>query len=228
MNVCRFNNFAGLAGFFLIFIIACTKSEPINDQQYKGWVVGQAESGFGTILSTSNDGFTWTRQGSQSQAAGVDLYDIHGLDQDNAWAVGGIFKGYGLILHTTDGGTTWSRQGTAAQIPNVRLYSVHAVDKQNIWVAGENSAILFTKDGGITWTSVNVSSLPPTIFYAINSFGTSSLWAVGATADTAFTDTVGLIFYSSDAGASWTRQGSGYFFLQNSLMLLPVMTVLYI
>jgi photosystem II stability/assembly factor-like uncharacterized protein len=212
MNFPRFKKFTGLAVFSLFFIIACTKSEPINDQQYKGWVVGQAASGFGTILSTSNDGFTWIRQGSQSQAAGVDLYDIHGLDQNNAWAVGGIFKGYGLILHTTDGGTTWNRQGTVAQIPNVKLYSVHAVDKLNLWVAGENSALLYSKDGGSTWTSVNVSSIPSTTFNAITSFGTSSLWAVGAAVDTALADTVGLVFHSSDAGTTWTRQESGSLF----------------
>lgn len=212
MNRLRFINFIGLILIYLFIISACTKSKPIDDQQYKGWVVGQAESGFGTILSTSNDGLTWTRQGSQSQAAGVDLYDIHGLDQNNVWAVGGIYKGYGLILHSTDGGISWFRQGNATQIPNVRLYSVHAIDSQTIWVSGENSALLFTKDGGNTWTAINVASLPVTTFYAITSFGTKSLWVVGAAADTALSDTVGLILYSSDAGATWTWQGSGYMF----------------
>jgi photosystem II stability/assembly factor-like uncharacterized protein len=212
MNILRFNKFTGFASFFLLFFMACTKSDPINDQQYKGWVVGQAESGFGTILSTTNDGLTWTRQGSQSQAAGVDLYDIHGLDQYNAWAVGGIFKGYGLILHTTDGGTSWFRLGTADQIPNVRLYAVHAVDELKIWVAGENGALLSTEDGGTTWTSVNAASLPPTTFSAISSFGTRSIWAVGTATDTSFTETFGLIFYSSDGGTTWTRQGSGDFY----------------
>jgi photosystem II stability/assembly factor-like uncharacterized protein len=210
MKIIRFNNFNCLALFFLILIFACTKSDPVNDQQYKGWVVGQAENGFGTILSTSNDGLTWTRQGSQSQAAGVDLYDIHGLDQNNAWAAGGIYKGYGLILHTTDGGTTWLRQGTAVQIPNVRLFSIHAIDALTIWVAGENGVLLFTKDGGSTWTPVTVSDLPPTTFYAITSFGTKSIWAVGTAIDTSMTtDTLGLILYSSDAGTTWSRQGSG-------------------
>jgi photosystem II stability/assembly factor-like uncharacterized protein len=212
MNILRFNNFAGFVLFFLLFASACSKDDSIDDQQYKGWAVGQASGGYGTILSTTNDGMTWSRQGSQSQAAGVDLYDIHGLDQNNAWAVGGIFMGYGLILHTTDGGTTWARQGTAAQVPDVRLYSVHAVDANTVWVAGENGALLYTKDGGNSWTSVNVSSLPPTNFYALASFGTTSLWAVGAASDTAFTDTIGLIYHSSDGGATWARQGIGYQF----------------
>jgi photosystem II stability/assembly factor-like uncharacterized protein len=211
MSRLRYKTYAGLSAIFLLILMACTKSEPVNDQQYKGWVVGQAASGFGTILSTSNDGLTWTRQGSQSQAAGVDLYDIHGLDQNNAWAVGGIYMGYGLILHTTDGGTNWFRQGTAVDIPDVRLYAVRAIDNLNIWVAGENGALLFTKDGGNTWAPVNVDSLPPTTFYSITSYGTQALWAVGAAADTALSDTVGLVFYSPDAGATWTRQGNGYF-----------------
>ena len=213
MNILRFNKIIALALLFPVSFLACTKSDPVDDQQYKGWVVGQAENGFGTILSTSNDGLTWTRQGSQSQAAGVDLYDIHGLDQNNAWAVGGIFKGYGLILHTTDGGTTWFRQGTALQVPNVRLFSVHVVDELTIWVAGEKGALLVSKDGGNTWTPVNVSSLPPTTFYAITSFGTKSIWTVGTAVDTSMTtDTVGLIFYSSDAGITWGRQGGGELF----------------
>jgi photosystem II stability/assembly factor-like uncharacterized protein len=215
MNLLRFNTFNGLTLVFFIFIIACTKSDPVDDQQYKGWVVGQAENGFGTILSSSNDGLTWTRQGSQSQAAGVDLYDIHGLDQNNAWAVGGIFKGYGLILHTTDGGTTWFRQGSSTQIPNARLYSVHAVDELTIWVAGENGALLCTKDGGSTWTPASVSSLPPTTFYAMTSFGDNSLWAVGTVVDTSLANTLGIIIHSSDAGTTWSRQGSGESFPMN-------------
>jgi photosystem II stability/assembly factor-like uncharacterized protein len=212
MKLHLFNTFTGLLACLLLFMVACDKTQPINDQQYKGWVVGQAASGFGTILSTTNDGMTWARQGSQSQAAGVDLYDIHGLDQNHAWAVGGIFMGYGLILHTTDGGNTWIRQGTATQIPNVRLYAVHAIDNLTIWVAGEKGVILFTKDGGITWTPVILASLPPTTFYAITSYGSSSLWAVGAAVDTAIHDTVGIICNSSNAGTTWVQQGSGYSF----------------
>jgi photosystem II stability/assembly factor-like uncharacterized protein len=207
MNRLRFINFFSFFTILLFIVLSCKDSEPIDDQQYKGWVVGPAESGYGTILSTSNDGMTWTRQGSQSQASGVDLYDIHSLDQNNVWAAGGIFQGYGLILHSSDGGVNWFRQGTAAQIPNVRIYTIRAIDSRNIWAAGENNEILNSKDGGITWAAVNVPSLPASVIYALTSYGTKSIWAVGATPDTAYAGTIGLILYSSDAGATWTRQG---------------------
>ena len=201
-----------ISGIVLILLIvyACNKTTPeTTDQQYKGWVVGQAESGFGTILSTNNDGLTWVRQGSQSQASGVDLYDIHGLDQYNVWTVGGIYKGYGLILHSTDGGINWIRQGTSATIPNVRLYAVHAIDDLNLWAAGDNNILLNSKDGGSTWSSIALSFLPPTIFYAITSYGGTNIWAVGAAADSASSDTIGIVIHSIDGGTTWSRQGSG-------------------
>jgi len=204
-----------LTSLILIVLISasCSKTTPpSNEKQFKGWVVGQAESGYGTILSTSNDGLTWSRQGSQSQASGVDLYDIRGLDENNVWAVGGIYKGYGLILNSSDGGLNWNRQGSSSQIPNVRLYAVHAIDNLNIWVAGENSILLNSKDGGMTWTLISMAAIPLTHFSAITSFGTNSLWVVGAAPDTATADTTGLIIYSSDGGTTWSRQGIGYTF----------------
>jgi photosystem II stability/assembly factor-like uncharacterized protein len=208
--------FVSLASMSLILFLFVSCSEdtpPVDDQQYKGWVVGQAESGFGTILSTSNDGLTWVRQGSQSQAAGVDLYDIHGYDQNTVWAVGGIYKGYGLILHSIDGGVSWIRQGTSTTIPNVRLYAIHAVNSLNLWAAGENNVLINSKDGGTTWTSVSLGVIPNSVFYAITSFGNSSLWAVGAAADTSYAaDTVGIIMHSADGGTTWSRQGATYAF----------------
>jgi photosystem II stability/assembly factor-like uncharacterized protein len=212
MNRLRFINIFGFLTILLFIILSCTDNQPVDDQQYKGWVVGHAESGYGTILSTSNDGMTWTRQGSQSQAAGVDLYDIHSLDQNTVWAVGGIFQGYGLILHSTNGGVDWQRQGTSAQIPNVRIYAIHAVDELNIWAAGDNNTLLASSNGGITWSVVNTASFPPATYYSITSFGTKSLWVVGAAADTAFSDTVGIVLYSNDGGVNWLRQGVGYQF----------------
>ena len=211
MKRSRINYLLGLFVVLSFLIASCSKSTTTSsDQVFKGWVVGQAESGFGTILSTNNDGLAWTRQASQSQAAGVDLLDIHGFDETTVWAVGGIYKGYGLILHSTDGGVNWYRQGTSTQIPNVKLYAVHAIDKLNIWVAGENNSIINTKDGGSTWTTITLPALPPTVFYAITSYGNNSIWAVGTAADTsAVGDTIGLVIHSSNGGTTWARQGGG-------------------
>jgi photosystem II stability/assembly factor-like uncharacterized protein len=212
--MCLINKLYGIFFLLLIAMLAgCGKpTTPVDDHQYKGWVVGQAESGYGTILSTTNDGLNWTRQGSQSQAAGVDLYDIQGLDQNNVWAVGGIYKGYGLILHSIDGGASWIRQGSAAQIPNVKLFAVHVVSNLNIWAAGENSVMLNSRDGGQNWMTIPMISIPKTTFSAITSYGTNSLWAVGAAPDTTTSDTIGMIMHSSDGGLFWTQQGVGYSF----------------
>ena len=207
MNRLRIITFVGLIILMLFSFTNCDEDEPIDDQQYKGWIVGQAASGYGTILSTSNDGLTWSRQGSQSQAAGVDLYDIHSIDQNFVWAVGGIYQGYGLILHSTNGGVNWYRQGSDTEIPDVRLYAVHAIDEQHIWVAGESSAILLSEDGGATWKIISINSIPLTTFYAFTSFGTANLWIAGEAIDTTTASTVGIILHSPDAGLTWSRQG---------------------
>jgi photosystem II stability/assembly factor-like uncharacterized protein len=208
MKTDRIFTFVCLSALILLLATSCTKSTEVNDQQFKGWIVGQAASGYGTLLSTTNDGLTWSSQGSQSQAAGVDLYDIHGLDQNTAWAVGGILKGYGLILHTTDGGTTWNRQGTASDVPAARLYAVHAVDQSTIWVAGEGSSLIRSSDGGTTWTKVDLSAYPLSTFYAITSFG-NSIWVAGMTTDSLTGEETGMILYSPNSGTTWMRQGEG-------------------
>ena len=123
--------------FVLLLNNGCSKSDSPSDGTFTGWAVGQANSGYGTLITTQNDGFSWMRQQIQSLAPDVNINDISAFDSKTAYAVGEVVSGYGLILRTLDGGISWERVGVMGQIPNVALMAVYVIDLQNIWVAGK-------------------------------------------------------------------------------------------
>lgn len=75
-----------------------------------GWVVGEINDSYGTILYTTDGGDTWERQGSIGEIPNVDLVGVSAVDCNTAWAVGGN-ESCGVILYTTDGGKAIHGQG---------------------------------------------------------------------------------------------------------------------
>jgi photosystem II stability/assembly factor-like uncharacterized protein len=186
---------------------SCSKSDPPNNSTYTGWAVGQAYNGFGTIINTQNDGFSWIRQQIPSLAPDVDIYDINALDYQTAWVVGGVVGGYGLILNTLDGGLNWTRKGTVSQIPNVELSAVYVIDQQIVWIAGKNNRILTTADQGITWRSFILDSTRQVNYNSITASGNLNLWISGVPASKNPNDTIAVIMHSTDGGLTWFQQG---------------------
>src|ERR1039457_830918 len=137
-KTCHLISFISLL-FAVIINTGCTKTDTVSTGNYTGWAVGQAYTGYGSILNTQNDGFSWTRQQVSSLAPDVNINDIKALNSQTAWAVGGVVNGYGLIMSTLDGGLNWSRAGSLMQIPNVELMAVYVINQQKIWVAGKSN-----------------------------------------------------------------------------------------
>jgi photosystem II stability/assembly factor-like uncharacterized protein len=199
--------------FFLICIVAvtgCDKNETEEeDPGFTGWLVGDSANSWGTILQTGNDGFDWYRQGSISDLTGVNLKDVSAASAMNVWVAGDTLGGFGMIYNTTDGGYTWQRKGDTNQLGFAGFRAIHAKNGNRVWAAGEAGTLVYTDNGGISWTKVLLPGLEEARFEAITSHKGQRLWVIGNLADTAGSDTAAVVLVSTDGGNSWSRQFQG-------------------
>ncbi len=161
-----------------------------------GWIVG----GSNAILQTTDGGNTWTGQTSTN---GNNLNSVH-FANNNGWAVGRTNSGQGVIQHTDDNVPAWTGQNIPSGfVGPTPLNSVHFVDDNNGWAVGVNYApqrgvILYTADGGDTWTgqTSSVNTELRSVHFVNDKIG----WVVGDN---------GVILYTDDGGTAWTGQTSG-------------------
>jgi photosystem II stability/assembly factor-like uncharacterized protein len=172
----------------------------------RAFVVGYA----GTILETTDGGFTWVKHPSGVETA---LYDVHFADDQRGWISGQE----GVILGTDDGGKTWTRQESHAiyvdpREPNVTqqlyLFGLFALDRDHAWAVGDRSILTSTDDGGKTWRAHKVEMEIDTsggeslaaadpIFYDVKFADLQHGWIVGE---------FGKIMYTEDGGQTWREQ----------------------
>ncbi|RLD75640.1 MAG: hypothetical protein DRJ15_16695, partial [Bacteroidetes bacterium] len=114
----------------------------------EGWAAGW----YDYILHTSDGGNSWEIQRSfkdNSSQYTFGLVDISFSDQYNGWAVGYGSGPHSRMYITNDGGIEWNEVALPAFNA---LYSVNFINNNQGWVAGQNGAILYTENGGQTWT----------------------------------------------------------------------------
>ncbi len=173
--------------------------------------VAWASGTHGTVARTTDRGGHWTLfhvPGADS----LDLRSIVGLTADIAVtaSAGAAEAGQARIFRTADGGATWSavyrteRQGVF--LDALAFWDDRHGIAQSDPVDG-TFFLLTTDDGGLTWTPVPASALPPTLpgeaaFAASGGclvvWGTGDVWlgtGGGARAR---------VFHSADRGRSWT------------------------
>lgn len=155
----------------------------------EGFAVGT----WGTILSTSNGGTTW----SKSEGTYLDYYDdIIFLKGDPE--IGYIF-GYhssaptGRVLKTTDQGETWDIVGSFA---DELFYSGFALEDNNTVVTVGDAGIVYrSTDGGEEWESENIQNNLFRSITFVNSAESEFGIIVGYN---------GKIYRTANKGASWT------------------------
>ncbi len=96
------------------------------------------------IFKTSDGGNTW----DTIVPPGYYLRALHFSSQNTGWACGM----FGTIIKTIDGGNTWILQSTGV---SGTLYDIDFMDSLHGIASGQD-AILFTNDGGDTWTQVGI------------------------------------------------------------------------
>jgi len=151
--------------------------------KHSGWVVGED----GTILKSTDEGYSWSAQSSGSTEP---LESVDFIDSLHGWAVGGCSGcSDGVILKTTDGGNQW----VTKDIGHV-LNAVQFTSPNNGWTVGCDGLILQTTDAGETWNQVIVADLfscLETVYFVDDSTG----WIGGFIP--------GVLLKTTDAGGTW-------------------------
>lgn len=154
-----------------------------------GWVVGYSFTTGGRIYKTTDGGNSWFMQvpGTNCNFYGVDFYDLN-----LGWAV--TAAPLGDITRTTDGGATWSVVGQTV----TSLLDINFADSLNGWIVGEDGAIYYSTDGGLTW---NLQYNPiHNELWSVSTSDNQNVWVVGK---------YGIILHTTDAGNIWDYQASG-------------------
>jgi photosystem II stability/assembly factor-like uncharacterized protein len=149
----------------------------------------------GGVYHTTDRGNTWTFTPGQ----GGSQFLNHSL----GWAV---FEN--VSQRTTDGGASWQ---TGSMPGEAWVYDVHFVDANNGWAAGAGFQILRTTDSGMTWTFSRQPNTYPHLVYdawGIDFTDPAHGMAVGGFAGGALR-AGGVIFSTSDAGATWLPRLNG-------------------
>ncbi|UTW64230.1 T9SS type A sorting domain-containing protein [bacterium SCSIO 12741] len=155
----------------------------LNDVFFTSDQNGMAVGENGRILTTTDQGATWT---VQNKIPGCNLLSVHFMDSDTGWISGscGIHK-------TTDGGATWNLQLAA----NGTTYNdIHFYDGQHGGASGTLMQIATTHDGGQNWNhstlSVPESNNP---LMAVHFANADTAWVGGGTK----------LHRTSDGGQTW-------------------------
>jgi len=154
---------------------------------FKDPITGIVVGDNGTIFTTTNGGTNWIVKSSNTSA------QLRGA----AYAGGSIFYGVGddgAAIKSTDDGNTWTALNSGT---TERLLCVSAVD-QNVWVGARNGLMLFSNNGGTTFTSM---SNPATDDIKDIQFINGSIgFAAGSNSS---------FMYTSNGGTNWTSRSAG-------------------
>lgn len=149
----------------------------------------------GAVLTASA---AWTRQQSGTMAW---LHSVYFLNQKTGWVAGSN----GTLLFTDDGGQTWHKMRRPTEDS---LQDVYFSDEQNGWLVCDRAVfklktenepqtyLLRTSDGGTTWSRVDLSDSNARVSRAVFRADGRG-WTFGE---------AGVLYATSDGGASWVRQ----------------------
>ena len=128
----------------------------INDIYFRDKEAGFLLAG-NSIFVTRDNGGTWTQlkifSGEEFDGADIELYSLRFSSKKKGWAVGSVSKRDRVIdsvlVYTDDGGETWRRQRAPSRL---ELIHIDFVSDKRGWIVGDGGTILFTRDGGQSWT----------------------------------------------------------------------------
>jgi photosystem II stability/assembly factor-like uncharacterized protein len=152
------------------------------------------------VILLSDDSGAHFRQ-AQDVPANATLTSVAFADAQHGWAAGH----WGVVLHTEDGGEHWrvQRADTGVDQP---LFSIAMRDDRHGWAVGLWSLLITTDDGGATWKTQQVSQGAGAGKSGLNFL---SVFA-GPEKDVYIAAEQGTVLKSSDDGANWQTQHTGY------------------
>ncbi|KUG24742.1 hypothetical protein ASZ90_005446 [hydrocarbon metagenome] len=115
----------------------------------------------------------------------------------------GFAVGNGRVARTTDGGDTW--EIVHEDHTYIQFYSVSFFDDLNGFVVGSRGEILRTNDGGLSWTRLTQSSIPPAALRIDDVYFLDNLNGIAAGEG----EGGGVIYRTSDGGINWSLEDVG-------------------
>jgi photosystem II stability/assembly factor-like uncharacterized protein len=153
----------------------------------------------GTILFTTDEGATWA---TRTSGTTTSLMAVYFTNSNNGFAVGGEWGSGGLVLRTTDGGNTWTSTPSGTVCPLDGVAFADANIGTAVGDAGLSRGVVRTTNGGLSWTLLTDGpSCGTGVCFADAKHGT----IVGCRGSSPS----GLIWHTTDAGATWASQSSG-------------------
>ncbi len=163
-------------------------SNTLNDVQFVTDQVVYAVGNVGSVIKSTDGGETW---GDVSFGETRNFLSLHFFDE-NTGLVGGPFATGGgsseMLAKTTDGGESWE---VFSSFDFDDFNDMEFLDEQTGWVASADGKILYTDDGGESWSSKSAGTedLLDIHFQNENTF-----WVAGE---------YGSLYSSDDAGETW-------------------------
>lgn len=175
-----------------------------------GWAIYLGGPNEGKIYKTTNGGTAWN---IQLNVANTYLRCVGFADSLKGWAgTLGNFQGFNrspILYKTTNGGNSWDSVTFTTNRP-AGLCGISVLDNNNIFACGRVGGPAFfikTTNGGLNWTSQNMSS------YALElvdcKFFTPDSGIVVGGVDTPFSATTGIILFTSNGGTNWIERYRG-------------------
>jgi len=170
---------------------------------------GDCSIHYAVIADILDSAETWTESVSGLVCAAGAPNDLFSLGSTFTWIVGdgGYVYFYSDITGTP---VVQSSGGVTAQ----NLNAIHGSDELNLVAVGASNAVIYTRNGGATWTSIT----GPAVGVALNTvwMHTDDEWFVG--------DAGGNLWYTRNGGTTWvakTFAGSGSGAVQDVVFATP-------
>lgn len=136
---------------------------------------------------------TWTRQVTGLVCPAGAPNALFSVSRAATWVVGDG----GYIYKSTNPETGFSPQ-TSGDVTVQNLKFVHGIDDENIIAGGAANAILRTRNGGSTWELLTGPAGQAAVAINAGAMISANEWVIG------FAD--GKLFFTIDAGATWTQK----------------------
>lgn len=160
----------------------------LNSIEFADSITAYAIGNSGTILKTTDGGYKWNMQLSNTD---LNLYSISIIDKDTLYVCGENLN----VFKTKDGGNTWTCVFDQGGSNNTNF--IFFVNPAIGYIAGDGTTLYKTTDYGITWVNLNVGiefQQVTSIFFTSNDTGYASVGNGMA----------GIVLKTTNGGHSWS------------------------